>query len=474
MKSNPNIVIAGASGYIGQALIPKLLKKFPEAKITALSRSEQASSDPRIQWKACDLFSLKSLEAAIPEKIDLAYYLVHSMGPTAQMDQGSFADYDLILADNFARIMKKVEVGQIVYLGGLIPYAPDQGLSLHLQSRLEVEETFNSAKLPLTVFRAGLIIGDKGSSFQILTKLVSRLPVMICPSWTQTLTTPIDLDSVIDALTASALKSTDIGHVFDLAGCHSLTYVEMMRETARWMGKKRIFVTVPFFTPTLSRLWVSLITGSPKSLVYPLVASLEHPMVARRDHLYLTNPNSLEVIEGQTYFSLLQAVGRTSEVEVTSVPLPRKAYRVKRRTVRSVQRLPLPKGRDAAWIKDEYERWLPRFLAPFVKVKVVGERVRLCVLSQKFVLLELQLNEQRSDRDRQLLYITGGQLASAGTTGRLEFRVVLNRESVLAAIHDFNPTLPWPLYRQTQARLHLWVMRSFAKHLTKKHLARDL
>ena len=137
--SKPTIVIAGASGYIGRALIPKLLKQFPSAEITALSRSQQLSEDPRVQWKACDLFSLKSIETALPEKADLAFYLVHSMGPTAQLDQATFADYDLILADNFARAAKKLSLQQLVYLGGLTPESTT--LSLHLQSRLEVEDT---------------------------------------------------------------------------------------------------------------------------------------------------------------------------------------------------------------------------------------------------------------------------------------------------------------------------------------------
>ncbi len=245
-------MVAGASGYIGRSLIPKLLEKFPEATITALSRSAQPGEDPRVQWRACDLFSLESLEATVPEDIDLAVYLVHSMGPTAQLDQGSFSDYDLILADNFARCLSRRPPKQLIYLGGLIPKSPD--LSKHLRSRLEVEEVFKEYKLPTTVFRAGLILGDEGSSFQILLKLVNRLPFMICPAWTKTETTPVDLESVLHTLSAAALDERHLNKVYDLAGCRPLTYLDMMRETATKLGRKRAFISVPFFTPTLSRL----------------------------------------------------------------------------------------------------------------------------------------------------------------------------------------------------------------------------
>lgn len=448
------IVIAGASGYIGHALIPALLSRFPDAEITAFSRAAQTSEDPRVTWKACDLFSLRSLEAATPQKVDLAYYLVHSMGPTAQMDQGSFADYDLILADNFARILQTTGVRQLIYLGGLVPES--QHLSLHLQSRLEVEETFFESRLPTTVFRAGLILGEAGSSFQILTKLVDRLPVMICPSWTQTMTTPVDLATVIHALSTAAMMEDAINKVYDLAGCESLTYVNMMRDTAKHMGKKRIFLGVPFFTPTLSRLWVSLITGTSKALVYPLVASLEHEMVARPDHLFEAPP------KGRTYSSLLKTIPVNSAKRKRT-----KSFEAHRKTVRSVQRLPLAPGKNAEWVKDQYLRWLPRFLAPLIKVGVAGTNVRFSFFLSHAVMLNLSLSPERSNPDRQLLYITGGVLASEGSKGRLEFRVVLHRKYVLAAIHEFKPSLPWYFYRYSQAVLHLWVMRNFGRYLSR-------
>ncbi len=455
----PVIVVAGASGYIGRVLIPRLLDKFPKAQIFALSRSQQESEDSRVVWKACDLFSIKSIEDSIPRSIDLAVYLVHSMGPTAQLDQGNFADYDLLLADNFARALEPTGIKQLIYLGGLIPDTPK--LSLHLQSRLEVEETFAQYGLPTTVFRAGLIIGESGSSSQILLKLVTRLPIMICPQWTQTLTTPVDLESVLSAIELSALSSHHIGRTFDLAGCQPITYIQMMRETAQRMGKQRYFLTVPFFTPTLSRLWVSLITNTPKDLVYPLIESLEHPMVARTSHLFSAQWSE------RSYFSLLES---------SSLKLQpgRSLFRftAQRKTVRSVQRLVLPPGANAEWVKSKYVEWLPRFLAPLIKVNVRGPNIFFSVFGKMPVMLELQLSEARSHGDRQLLYIKSGLLVADANQGRLEFRVVLNRRYILAAIHDYQPALPWFLYKYTQARIHLLVMNAFGRYLARKKGAR--
>ena len=453
MTDSPTIIIAGASGYIGRALIPHLLEKFPSSQIIALSRSQQNSEDSRVTWRACDLFSLKSIEAAMPMKADLAIYLVHSMGPTAQLDQGSFADYDLILADNFSRAVRSLELKQLIYLGGLIP--DSEHLSLHLQSRLEVEETFAQFKLPTTVFRAALILGEAGSSFQILLKLVKHLPIMICPHWTQTLTTPVDLMTVLSSITDAALRVEHIGRTYDLAGCQPLTYLKMMKETGKKMGVKRYFLAVPFFTPTLSRLWVSLITNTSKDLVYPLVESLQHPMVARHDHLFSTEPSN------RSYADLLENASLKTHRGKSLFQ-----FKIQRKTVRSVQRLPLPNGKDALWLKNEYIKWLPRFLSPLIRVRTVDTSLVFSLISARLTLLELKLNEERSDADRQLLYIRKGLFVAEDNRGRLEFRVVLNRRFVLAAIHDYRPALPWYIYRYTQAKLHLLVMKAFGFHVS--------
>ncbi len=453
-QNSPTILVAGASGYIGMALLTRLLEKFPNAKVVALSRSLQKSSDPRINWKACDLFSLKSIEEAVPAETDLAFYLVHSMGPTAHLDQGSFADYDLILADNFSRAVKKTKIQQLIYLGGLIPET--KTLSLHLQSRLEVEEVFAQFQLPITVLRAGLILGQAGSSFQILLKLVKRLPFMVCPRWTQTLTTPVDLATVIHSLCTVAFEGKHLGKVYDLAGCKPITYLEMMKETSKIVGKKRFFFSVPFFTPTLSRLWVSLITNTSKDLVYPLIESLEHAMLARPQNLL--SHNHLNT----TYADLLKVIPLKT---VGGVRLFQ--FRAPQKSVRSVQRLPLPHGKNAEWVMNQYLDWLPRFLNPLVKVRKKEASLALSAFASRPVLLELKTNSIRSNPDRQLLNIMNGILVGEENHGRLEFRVVLNRRYVLAAIHEFRPALPWFFYIFTQAPLHLLVMRSFGKYLSK-------
>jgi uncharacterized protein YbjT (DUF2867 family) len=455
------VVVAGASGFIGHALAERLAGRY---RLIGLSRGQRAG-DGYDAWRACDLFSLKDAEEALAGAT-YAVYLVHSMMPSARLVQGHFEDLDLICADNFARAAKRAGVKQILYLGGLIP--PAARLSKHLESRREVEVALGGHGVPVTTLRAGLVIGAGGSSFLMMLRLVRRLPVMVCPSWTSTECQPIALDDVAELAAYCLGREACLGATYDIGGPDVLTYRAMMLETADALGVRRPMLPVPVLTPGLSRLWVTAITGAPKELVAPLIQSLAHPMV--------TGDRRLQAEAGIPGMSFHDSVARALDQEARSArPSVRHpvAYAAPRASaapsrVRSVQRLPLPPGRDAAWVAAEYVRWLPSGLWPLLDVHVDDARVcRFYLGRMREPLLVLAFSEERSAPDRQLFYITGGLLAAETDRGRLEFRETPDGRSVLAAIHDFRPRLPWMIYEHTQALAHLGVMAAFGRHLAR-------
>ena len=173
-QTRKRLALAGATGYIGHNLLNELKKKYD---VIALSRNgDDKDDESHVEWRSCDLFSLHDTIDGL-KGADIAIYLVHSMMPSAKLTQGSFEDMDLILADNYARAAKENGIQQIVYLSGIIPEETED-LSRHLKSRLEVERVLGAYGTPVTTIRAALIVGPKGSSFPILSKLVKRLPVM--------------------------------------------------------------------------------------------------------------------------------------------------------------------------------------------------------------------------------------------------------------------------------------------------------
>ncbi len=454
-SNKPVLAIAGASGFIGTRLIRKLKDSH---SIIALSRGKR-SPEPGVEWRQANLFSLDQTERAL-QGAELAIYLVHSMLPPADLTQANFEDLDVIAADNFRRAAEKAGVRQIIYIGGLVD--PERtALSMHLASRCEVERVLGQARCPVTVIRAGLVVGAGGSSFEMLTQLVRKLPVMLCPRWTQTPTTPISVDDLVALVDYSLDRPITFGRVFEVGGSDTLTYLDMMKTVARVLGRRRVFIGVPFFSPNLSRLWVRLVTGKPKELVGPLVQSLKTPMIPRT--------RELEQLAGIRTRSFEQALREAVAQEQPVVRRARVLPVVRRglRTVCSVQRLRHPLGRDAAWVAAEYLLWLPRGMRTAIRVRVdQSGRCEFLFRGIKAPLLVLRHMRELSRPGYEVYSIEAGVLVRPNAQGgRLEFRSVVGSQATISAIHEFEPRLPWWIYRSSQAIVHLWVMQRFARHL---------
>ncbi|MBP9088911.1 MAG: NAD(P)H-binding protein, partial [Kofleriaceae bacterium] len=285
VDAKPLVALTGASGFIGGALANALRERFA---VRGVGRGTTAPAGVNVDaWQRADLFNLKEAEQALAGA-DVAIYLVHSMMPSARLTQATFEDLDLICADNFGRAAAKAGVKQIVYLSGLLP--EHGALSKHLQSRHEVEHALGLYGTPVTTIRAGLILGGGGSSFEMLVRLVERLPAMACPGWTKTRTQPVAVDDVVKLLAFAAGNAACAGQTYDIGAPDIVTYRELLELVAKQLGVKRKMVPVPFFSPSFSRLWITLVTGASRELVGPLVQSLRHEMIAR-DHRLTTLAN---------------------------------------------------------------------------------------------------------------------------------------------------------------------------------------
>jgi len=470
LSERPTVAIAGATGFVGTAVRSALAGDY---NIIGLTRSPvraraYSSSRPGVEWRHCDLFDPYAVKQGL-KGADYAIYLVHSMLPSSRLTQAQVIDLDLLLADNFARAAEAQGVRQILYVGGLLPEHIDdpEDLPRRLRSRREVEQTLGSGRVPITALRAGLIVGPGGTWLQLLLNLIHRLPVMILPAWTEASTQPIAIEDIVRGLLRCLGNPETYGEIYDVGGAQKMTYREMLKEASEALGLERRMMTVPVESPLLSKLWVNVFGGASWELVSPIIDSLRYQAEVQ--------PNPLQewLLQDATPFrtAIRNSVGPNGD----PLPNPRSDLRDQEDDViqsaslaRSVQRLPLPPGYSAQDIANEYMRWLPRFGWPFLKCEVSDDRVARFILRPfDFTLLEISFAADRSPTGRQLFYVTGGFLADMSNryTGRLEFRTALNEEGVIAAVHDFAPTLPWYVYNSTQAVAHLLVMNGFGRHL---------
>jgi len=458
------IVIAGASGFIGKNLIAAL-RNHPHYQIRALSRKTHISNQKQdnIEWKKCDGFNYEEVLQATKD-CDILIYLIHSMLPTAGFIQGGFEDFDLIMADNFSRAVKTNNISYTIYLSGLIPKLPIQELSKHLRSRLEVEHVLSQFNNATTTLRAGLIIGNNGSSYKILEKLIKRLPILLCPLWTQNKMHPIALKNVIEIF-RYCLDHLDLikNKTFDIGTIKPTSYRDLLQTTAKIFKVKRLFIPIPFLNTSLSKFWVKIITGAPKELVFPLVSSLEHEMLVD-DQKRLNIPNMKILNEEE---SLIECVKNKTDHVVQDHKL--QFSNSKRRDVISIQRIPDQINISAHQLANSYIQWLKTQFKFLINIKEDLESVSFLLLN-RFVLIRLYKNIKDTN-DCYRYEIESGLLVSRfNKSGFFEFRNIPSIKCFIIGIYNYHPSLPWYIYRYTQAIIHLFVMKKFIEWTEKNHL----
>jgi uncharacterized protein YbjT (DUF2867 family) len=267
------ILIVGASGYVGGRLVALLAADDHQLRLA--SRDPRGLQDryPDAEVVRVDLLDPTTLPPAL-DGIDTAYYLAHSMAG----GESGFEMRDLRAARWFGKAAREAGLRHIVYLGGLGD--PESGLSPHLASRQETGAELAAHGVPVTEFRAAIIIGSGSASFELLRSLVEHLPVMVTPRWVRTRCQPIAIRDVLDYLRSAAGHPERAG-IVEIGGQDVLSYAEMMQTYARLRDMRRLMIPVPVLTPRLSSYWCNLVTPVPAAIARPLIEGLRNEVVVR-------------------------------------------------------------------------------------------------------------------------------------------------------------------------------------------------
>lgn len=274
------VLLTGSTGYIGKRLLQNLSASGNE--VICFVRSMERlivpeSSNAIVTGHEIDLLK------PIPDHlhaldIDVAFYLVHSMSSSI----GQFMEEEALSARNFAAFIGHTNCKQIIYLSGI---SNSDKLSRHLQSRKNVENLLRESGKPITVLRAGIIVGSGSASFEIIRDLMELLPVVVAPSWVRTRCQPLGVADVLRYLTGCMLKTETYDEVFDIGGPEILTYKEMLLQYAEVRGLKRWIGVVPFFSPRMSSFWLYFVTSTSYYLAVNLVNSMKVEVVCSDNRL---------------------------------------------------------------------------------------------------------------------------------------------------------------------------------------------
>lgn len=288
------ILLTGATGYIGKRILPLLVEKGYH--VVCCVRDIKRFNPPDSLKKNISVIKLDLLDKStldnIPEDIDGAYYLVHSMSTSA--DYKSLEEESAI---NFRDALKKTQVKHVVYLSGIVN---ETELSEHLSSRKNVELELEKGDYNFTALRAGIIIGSGSASFEIIRDIVEKLPFMITPKWLNTKCQPIAISDVIELLSKTLLNPITYNQNFDIGGPDILSYKQMLLIYAEERNLKRRIWVVPVMTPKLSSYWLYFVTSTSYKLATSLVHSMKIEVVCRDNRI-----NDLLNIEPLNYTEAL-------------------------------------------------------------------------------------------------------------------------------------------------------------------------
>lgn len=278
-KDDPLVLVTGATGYIGGRLVPELLARNYRVRVMVRSYSEDYKSRwPGAEVIEADALDLESLITVL-EDVDIAYYLIHSL----LLGHKKFEETDIQAAVNFRIAAENQNLKAIIYLGGLGDI--NTQLSPHLKNRFQVGKKLSQGRIPVTILRAGMIIGSGSASYEILSNLVRNTPVFFIPKWAKTKSQPIALRDVIKYLVGVLEIDEARGKEFDIGGQSILTYDEMLVHLAKFLGKKRAFLPALITTPAVYGYLASLLTPVPGPITKVLVIGCKNEVVCQNNDI---------------------------------------------------------------------------------------------------------------------------------------------------------------------------------------------
>jgi uncharacterized protein YbjT (DUF2867 family) len=268
------ILLTGATGTVGQALLPLLLEGTDPVRCFVREPRGLGSQRVRVQIALGDLADPGSFRNAL-RGVDTVIHLAAAIRD--QPGRGRLEELNGLATARLLRAAERAGVKRFVFFSA-IGAAPHQRTRF-FRSKALAEAAVRESRLRTTIFRPSIVY-DRDDPWVRLIRRLSLLPALPISGSGHAAYQPIWAADVARCILASLRRRGS--EVFELAGPEVLTYDDMASTIARAAGRERRLVHVPLPLVRWTLMWLRWLVGPPVFATWEEAELMEVPMTTRR------------------------------------------------------------------------------------------------------------------------------------------------------------------------------------------------
>jgi len=260
------ILVTGATGMVGRALVPHLVESGWPVRVLIQprrgGRTARSPWDDDVDVVVGDLFDVQTLHNAM-QGVHTVFHLSSALWWGTRRD---LERVDVQGTRNLVSVARSARVGRLYYLSQL-GAEPSSAYAL-LRVKGQVETLIRNSGVPYTVMRCGTIFGPEDRFVNGVAMLLRTNPlIFLQPGNGENLLHPLYVNDLVKALERSLQNIDLIDAVIEIGGAEYVTYNEMVRTVMRVSGARRVIVPIPPHTlRALTRIVSRLVPRWPMTL----------------------------------------------------------------------------------------------------------------------------------------------------------------------------------------------------------------
>jgi NADH dehydrogenase len=235
------ILITGATGFIGRALVRQLsaLGHPLRALIRPSPRTPRLPKGVSVEVAVVGLADVRGLRAALRD-VDVVFHLASA---ESQGGQGSLLATDIQGTDNLAQAAADAGVDRLIYISHI--GAARASAYPVFKAKAIAEENIRRSRVPHTIIRTSLVYGPEDHFTTGLASLLRVAPGFFpIPSGGRTVVQPLWVEDLVMCMIWAMENSETVNQTYELGGSEYFTLEQILETIMEVARLRRILFTL--------------------------------------------------------------------------------------------------------------------------------------------------------------------------------------------------------------------------------------